>query len=199
MYIIAVDDGYFEFKWRMEKHVFKAPVCFVYTYHVEPLNVVLKLMTIDGLDGTEIFLDTANEILHGRRTLDLVLLAGITYCGFNIIDPVVIHETLNVPVIVVTDKPPNDEAVEKALRAHFRDYEVRLRILQRFRRCTSIVRVEYLNTQLYLQPLGLAVDKAVEYIKSLMLKSGYPEPLRLAKLIASTIGRLIARSITSTC
>lgn len=78
--------------------------------------VVLGKITIDGTDATE----TLVEMLGGF-SFDAVMLSGVSYAGFNLIDPKKIYERFGVPVIIVCRSKPNNDAVRAALVNHFED------------------------------------------------------------------------------
>jgi len=187
--IIAVEDGYFKFEWKTLNIKAKTVLCILHSKGLYPQNVKLKLITVDGMDATEKFLEGLEEL--NLPHINLILLGGITFAGFNIIDPIMVHERVNAPIVIVTDVKPSDVNVEKALKSHFKDWNVRLSILRRFRSLTSIVEIRHGNIILYVQPLGLDSKEAVGIVKSLIVKGSYPEPLRVAKMIASATSRAL--------
>ncbi len=186
---VGFEDGYFPPKLK-EMKGYRTVLAAVLMENVKPKSVVLNLIEIDGLDGTEKAIQALLK-LQGKSQVDVVLLGGITFAGFNIIDPVEIYEAFDRSVIVVTEDKPSDEEVEKALRKHFLDWKDRLKILRRFREKAKIHRVRKVKGKLFIQPLGLNVEEAENIVLKLILKGKYPEPLRLAKTIASSLAKLI--------
>jgi len=187
--VVGFEDGYFPPKLKeMKGH--RTVLAAVLTENVKPKSVVLNSIEIDGLDGTEKAVQSLFK-LQEKSQVDVVLLGGITFAGFNIIDPVEIYETFGKPVIVITEDEPSDEEVERALRKHFLDWKDRLKILKRFRGKAKIHRVRKVKGKLYIQPLSLNVEEAENIVLKLILKGKYPEPLRLAKTIASALAKLI--------
>jgi len=73
-------------------------------------------ITVDGLDATEKLI----EILNGWD-FDAVLLAGVSFAGFNVIDPMAIHEKFREPTIIISRTKPDNKAVKRALQRHFED------------------------------------------------------------------------------
>ncbi len=186
---VGFEDGYFPPKLK-EMRGYKTVLAAVLTENTEPKSLVLNTIEIDGLDATEKAVQALLK-LHGKHRVDIVLLGGITFAGFNIIDPIEVHSVLEKPVIVVTEDKPSDEDVEKALRKHFLDWKERLAILRKFRREARIHRVRRVKGKLYIQPLGLSADEAEFLVSKLILKGKYPEPLRIAKTVASALAKLI--------
>jgi len=187
--VVGFEDGYFPPKLK-EMRGYSTVLAAVLTENVEPKSVILDLIEIDGLDATEKAIQALLKLRENYR-IDVILLGGITFAGFNIINPVEIYEIFRKPVIVVTEDEPSDEEVERALKKHFLDWKDRVTILRKFRKKSKIHRVRRVKGKLYIQPLGLNVEEAENIVLRLILKGKYPEPLRLAKTIASSLAKLI--------
>ena len=141
-------------------------------------NVFLTEITVDGLDAT-----TALIKLLKRKTFDLIFLSGISFAGFNLIDVEELFNTFNKPVIVVTDEKPNNLAVKKALKLHFKDWIERWRIIKKLGQLYSI-KINLYKNPLYFEVFGIHHKKARELIKAFALFSKVPEPVRIARIIA---------------
>jgi len=187
---VGFEDGYFPPPLKGSKGQYTV-LASVFTDNITPVDVYLTLIEIDGLDATEKALNALAHFKSEGKLFDVILLGGITYAGFNIIDPMRLYEIFETPVIVVTQDKPKDEEVEKALKKHFIDWKERLTILKKFRAKAKISKVVKDKTKLYIQPLGIDLLLAQKIIKELIVKGAYPEPLRLAKQIATTLGKLI--------
>jgi len=87
--------------------------------------VKVELVKVDGLDATE-------KLISALRSweFDVVMLAGVSFAGFNLIDPTIVYEKYGKPVIIVVRKKPNNVAVKKALKEHFEDWRVRWAIFE---------------------------------------------------------------------
>lgn len=188
--LVSFEDGYFPPHLKGAKGSYTV-LASLHTHHIHPKDINLSLIEIDGLDGTEKALSMLTLFKMKNLDFNLILLGGITYAGFNIIDPIVLNENFNVPVIVITQDRPNDVEVEKALKKHFIDWKERLAILKKFRSKARIFKFARNKTKLYIQPLGLSREEAENIVESLVIRGGYPEPLKLAKQIASALGKLI--------
>ncbi|MGE5533131.1 MAG: DUF99 family protein, partial [Bacillota bacterium] len=70
---------------------------------------------IDGLDATEKFATMINTSPHHRQ-LRVVMLNGISFAGFNIVDIKSLSIATNLPVIVLTHHKPDLEGVHEALK-----------------------------------------------------------------------------------
>ncbi|WP_048055857.1 DUF99 family protein [Pyrococcus sp. ST04] len=175
--VIGFDDGTFRWKARGERVIL---VGVVMKGSVDVLGVVTRWITIDGLDVTDAIIDA---VLSSRfKDLRVILLKGITYAGFNIVDVHRVFRETGLPVVVVIRKKPNIQAMEEALKKHFDDYEVRISLLRK-----SGKLVELVPGKLYYQAVGLTEEVAREVIEITRKNSLIPEALRLAHMIASAV------------
>jgi endonuclease V-like protein UPF0215 family len=54
-------------------------------------------------------------------TLRAVILGGVSFAGFNVIDPTIVYEEFWKPVIVISRTKPDNKAVKRALQYDFED------------------------------------------------------------------------------
>jgi endonuclease V-like protein UPF0215 family len=146
-------------------------------------SVRLGRVTVDGRDATDILLGMLVDI-----RCDVVILGGVSFAGFNIIDSNRLHEELDVPVIVYSGKEPDSASVLAALRAHFDDWEERWASVARLGDVYSIVtRVGY--PPVFFEVVGESRDWCVEVLRSSASLTRAPEPVRVAGIIARGITR----------
>lgn len=182
--VLAVEDGSFkaDFPLRRRGKNKAFLVCvLVEDFRVE--EVFLSYVTVDGLDATKRLAEILKRI---KKKLDVVLLASVAYAGFNLIDPIKIHEKFGFPVLVVNPKKPNEEAVKLALKKHFNDWEKRLKIIQKVGKPSPLKIGE--NKTVYVYSFGLPLKEAEKLLRRLTVFGGRPEPLRVADLIARGLG-----------
>jgi len=146
-------------------------------------------VTVDGLDSTEKILAITRSFSK-HSPVDAIMLSSLSYAGFNVVDPFKLREELDVPVIIVTKKRPEINGVERALKRHFEDWEVRLRPFIKLSEATEPVLVKKGDAKYYVQTIGYPIDRAVKTCISTTTLGGLPEPLRIAKLIASAASKL---------
>jgi len=173
MPIVGVEDGSFQ-----KGVTQKALVVAVLLKGLKIENVRAAKITVDGLDATERLV----EILNG---LDFaaVFLAGLSFAGFNIIDPKVVYEQFRKPVIVVTRTKPNNKAVKRALQRHFDDWKARWSVFEKLAPAHEIV-VSASATPVYAKTVGVNVKWAGNLIQATSICGRIPEPIRAARLIA---------------
>ena len=71
-------------------------------------------IAIDGFDATEQIASMINSSPHCKQ-LRLVMLNGITFAGFNVVDIKKLNSATKLPVIALTREKPDLEAIHKAL------------------------------------------------------------------------------------
>ncbi|NJE29953.1 DUF99 family protein [Thermococcus sp. 18S1] len=177
--VVGFDDGTFSFssKLQREKTIL---IGVVMKGSQEVVGVLSRWITVDGNDATEAMIDAIGSSRF--KDLRLILLKGITYAGFNVVDLERLHGETGLPVIVVVRKRPDIGAMEAALRKHFPDAEERLRLLKK-----APPLVEMIPEKLYFQAVGVDEKTAVEVIRATTRTGLTPEPLRLAHMIASAV------------
>ena len=145
-------------------------------------GVLHTRIEIDGLDATEQIAAMINGSPH-RKQLRLVMLSGITFAGFNIVDIKKLNMTTTLPVLALTREKPDLEAIHGALK-NLPNTEERWRIALA---AGEIHEVICKGARLYLELAGLSLADAQKIVKLTSTRSSYPEPLRVAHLIASGI------------
>lgn len=135
-------------------------------------------MTVDGTDVTEVLLS-----LIRRMRYDAILLSGISFAGFNLIDIKKLAHLARKPVIAVTGGRPDNVAVRSALHKHFSDWKERWRAVQNAGRLYSCKPLAS-EPKLYFEVSGGSVGLAKDIIVSSAMVSRLPEPVRVAGLVA---------------
>jgi endonuclease V-like protein UPF0215 family len=145
-------------------------------------GVMHTRIILDGLDATAKIAEMINASPH-RRQLRLVMLSGVTFAGFNVVDIQKLHVDTGLPVLAVTQNQPDLDAIHDAL-THLSHAEERWRIIQA---AGEIHRVRNRGAKLYVGLAGLSLGDAQTLLELTSTMGGYPEPLRVAHLIASGI------------
>ncbi|MDI9620204.1 MAG: DUF99 family protein [Candidatus Nezhaarchaeota archaeon] len=183
---LGVEDGSFD--PRDLKRRGKTILCCTLMENLRFEDVRLRLIEVDGLDATEKLIDMAKTL----ETADVIMLGGITFAGFNLVDPVEVYGQFKVPIIVVTRDKPDNQSVLEALKKHFADWSIRYEV---FRRLADISPVYELKPSpkenpVYVEVVGMAVEEAFEVLKKTTIRGRMPEPIRLANSIAKAASRL---------
>lgn len=173
--IIAWDDGPFEFKSKG-----KDILVGVIFRGGQFLDGLLKTeIEIDGLDATEKIIEKILKTRH--KDLRIIMLDGITFAGFNIVDIREIYERTGMSVIVVNRKEPNLKEFTAVLK-RMEDYELRLKCVEN---AGPIYWTDVKNKRISFQCYGIEKEDAGKIIKGTSTMSLIPEPLRVAHLIAT--------------
>jgi endonuclease V-like protein UPF0215 family len=113
--------------------------------------------------------------------LHLVMLQGIALAGFNVVDVFALHTQLDLPILVVSRKQPDMEAIKDALLTRVRGGQKKWEIIERLGPMEPAASA-------YVQRVGLTLEQAAAVVKRLAVEGSIPEPLRVAHLIAGAIG-----------
>ncbi|MEM0359926.1 MAG: DUF99 family protein [Candidatus Diapherotrites archaeon] len=175
---IGIDDGHFT-----PKRKGKTKLVFVLLRSDNRIEGILSAdITVDGSDSTKTIIETLSNscFLEQARC---IFLEGINFAGFNIADAQAISKKTGLPVIIVFRKKPDIEGIKKALKK-FSDSMEKTALLEKAGEifCTQ---------KIFFQCHGIRAEQAMEMIKKFTLHSNFPEPVRIAHLVASsvTLGR----------
>lgn len=139
--------------------------------------IALTHFPVDGAGATAFLADWIGG-LRARPSLSGIVLGGITIAGLGIIDLVRLAETTLLPVVSVVRRDPARNRLADALRAApLPDREERLAVLARTPPAHAV-------GGLHFACAGLEPERAAAWIRHSQQKSGLPEALRLAHLVA---------------
>lgn len=147
-------------------------------------GVLRSEITRDGLDATGVISSMIKKSKHYSQ-LRIIMLDGVTYGGFNVVDIEELYRETGLPVIVVMRSYPDFEKIRAALR-HFPDGETRWEIIKKAGEIEKLVTGRN-GTLIYIQKAGIGAKSAEKVIRLTSIRSNIPEPLRVAHLIATGI------------
>lgn len=161
-----------------------------YVGRVKVVGTVFAGLRLDGVLVGEVEkdgMDAAFQLLHlirGSRFRghpQLIMLQGIALAGFNVVDVFFLHHELGLPILVVSRRLPNMEAVREAL--------LNGKIPSGRKKWTIIEQLGPMEPvhHVHVQRVGLSRHQAERAIKHFAGHSHIPEPLRAAHLIAGAI------------
>ena len=177
--VLGIDDGSFA---RTDRTAPLVAVAISAPDHVE--GILRSEVQVDGWDATErmVALLRDSRYLEGARAL---LLDGVSFGGFNVVDLGRLARALRRPVVSVTRDRPEWPSIRAALRKHFPiDGERRWRRL----RAHPLFRVPTDGEPLWAAAVGCTRAEARELLARTTVRGFWPEPLRVAHLIAHAIG-----------
>ncbi len=176
--VVGVDDGPFR---RTGKFAPLVAVVLSTPNYVE--GILRGRVTVDGTDATErvVTLLRSSPFLEGVRA---VLLDGIAVGGFNLLNLGTLHRELARPIVTVTRRSPDFAAIRRALQTYFpADFAQRWRLV----RARLLFRVPTDGAPLWASAVGCSRSAAVALIRRTTVRGRFPEPLRLARLVARAI------------
>lgn len=145
---------------------------------------------LEGVVSSKVRRDGANatrkvaDMVCGCRfapQLQAVMLQGIAFAGFNVVDIHRLHETTGLPVLVVARKAPDLEAIREALLTKVPGGERKWRLIERAGPMEPM-------EKLWVQRAGIEKHDAAVLLRRHARHGHLPEPLRTAHLIAGGIG-----------
>jgi len=170
---IGFDDSPFE-RHQQEKVNISGVVCANTRFE----GMVWGAVEVDGSDATE----TICQLLIGKKflpQLHLVLLDGIGFGGFNLIDLPQLAQKLDLPCIAVMRKPPNLQKMKDAM-SRLPNYETRLMILRQAGKIHAY-------PPFFFQVCGARPETIAQALPQLTDRGKVPEALRLAHLIGAAV------------
>lgn len=175
--ILGIDDSHFE---KGDDECLVIGVLYREGYVESVLSTRIR---VDGDDATQKFAELANS---SKSKPNALMLQGITFAGFNIVDVQELSRLTGLPVIAIMRKRPDFDAVRSALQ-NLPDSESRWEKVEsagELRKCGDI----------YFQAAG--TEDAPAFISTTTVRGNMPEPVRLAHVIASgvTLGSVHGRA-----
>lgn len=177
---IGIDDG--PFVPHTKGYVPVVGVVFRGGYWLD--GVMNTKIEIDGFDATEKIAFMITSSPHYKQ-LRVVMLNGITFAGFNIVDIKALNTATNLPVITVTRQKPDFVEIHKALK-NLSSSEKRWEAILSAGEPIEVI-TRSAKAKIYMQAVGIPLEDAQNIVRLTSTRSNIPEPLRVAHLIASGI------------
>jgi len=149
-------------------------------------GVMRTEVEVDGTDATE----KIASMIMGSPHYDqvrVVVLNGVTFAGFNVVDIRELSKKVGLPVIAVTQKKPDFEDIRKALE-NLPEHEKRWKAMENAGKIIA-VRRRGAEEPVYMQVAGILEKDAERILRSTSTRSNVPEALRVAHIIASGFAR----------
>jgi endonuclease V-like protein UPF0215 family len=181
--VLGVDDG--AFIPHVKGQVPVIGVVFRGGYWLD--GVMHTEIAVDGFDATEKISAMITGSPHYRQ-LRVIMLNGITFAGFNIVDVEALYGATKLPVITVTREKPDLVEVRKALQ----NLSCSEKRWEAILKAGEPIEVSTRNAEakVYVQTIGVSKEDAQKILRLTSTRSNIPEALRVAHLIASGISHL---------
>lgn len=171
----GVEDGSFQAFQKEESYAY---LCGVLTESGFIRKVRLARIRVDGLDATEKLLCLLEDV-----EAEAIILGGITFAGFNVVDPHRVFKEIGIPVIVYSGTRPDNEKMLAALKGHFVDWRERWEIIEGLGPIYEVTTLPR-EPPVYFEVVGGSPEWAEEVLCCSAVVSRIPEPVRVAGLIA---------------
>jgi endonuclease V-like protein UPF0215 family len=142
---------------------------------------------VDGFDATDKIATMVVNSPHYRQ-LRVIMLDGITFGGFNVVDMKSLNAEIRLPVIAVTRDKPDFHEIRKALenlQSPAKRWKAILNAGEIFE-----VSTRRKGEKAFMEICGILEDDARKIVKLTSTRSSIPEPLRVAHLVASGVHKL---------
>jgi len=176
--VLGVDDGVFI--PRSKGLVDVVGIVFRGGYWLD--GVMRTEIEVDGLDATEKIASMITESPHYKQ-LRIIMLSGITFAGFNVVDIKELYSKTSLPVIALTRDLPKMEEIKQALE-NLPEKEKRWKAILNAGEIFEVQTREG-EEPIYMQIAGIEREDAEKIVKITSTRSNIPEPLRVAHIIAS--------------
>jgi endonuclease V-like protein UPF0215 family len=143
-------------------------------------GVMMSEATIDGDDADQAIKDLLAHSRY-REQIRLVMIDGIAFGGFNVIDIDDLSQATGIPFCTVTRDRPDLPSMRAALQKNFADWDRRFEIVSRH----ALNEVMTGHRSVFVSISGASVEEVGEFLRGSTLQGAVPEPLRLAHLIAT--------------
>jgi endonuclease V-like protein UPF0215 family len=175
--ILGLDDGPFS---RGDREVVVVGVVFRGGSFLD--GVLSTKVEVDGLDATDKIIGLVNGTKF--RDLRVVMIDGLGFGGFNLVDIGRFYNETKLPIIVVVRDKPDFDEIKSALE-NLPYKEERWRLIEK---ASEVMSVETKpGKKIHMQFSGIKEEDAREIVKLSATRSLIPEPIRVAHLIAQGI------------
>lgn len=140
-------------------------------------GILSTMVRVDGNDSTRKLIDMINKCKF-KPQLQCILLDGIAFGGFNIIDIEELYKKTKIPVMVVIRRMPNLKKIFETLIKLNKKSKIKL--IEKAGQVNKIGKI-------FVQIKGVDIHKAKEILNITCTRSLIPEPIRVAHLIAAGV------------
>ncbi len=145
-------------------------------------GVMRTEVDVDGMGATEKIASMITGSPHYDQ-IRVVVLNGVTFAGFNVVDIKKLFKKVGLPVIAVTRQKPDFEEIKKALE-NLPEREKRWEAMKNAGKIIE-VRTRRAEEAVYMQIAGISKKDAEKILMRTSTRSNVPEALRVAHIIAS--------------
>ncbi len=176
--VIGFDDAPFD--KDNDKTVLVVGAVFRGGYRLE--GVLSTKIDVDGINSTQKLTEIVNKSKH-KGQLQIIMLDGIAFGGFNVVDINKLSKDTGLPVITTMRTYPDFDKIKLALR-NVKEPEKRFELMQK---AGDIHEINLDDKKIYIQKANIELEDVIKILKIACTRSFMPEAVRAAHLIASGI------------
>ncbi|MFX0010702.1 MAG: DUF99 family protein [Candidatus Hermodarchaeota archaeon] len=179
---IGFDDAKFEFNSNSKTTNLIGIIC----QGTRMVGMVKNEIFIDGDNATDILIELTRQ---NEKHVQFILTDTITFGGFNIIDLQKIYDITKKPIIAVTERSVDLNAVRKALVNKFpKKYEEKLKnIVNAGDLYETSIETAGGRSKVYFHSKGIQFPEVDALLSKVCIDSKIPEPVRLAHIIGKAL------------
>jgi len=179
---IGFDDATFNFNSNFKTTNLIGVIC----QGTRMVRMVKKEIRIDGYDATEVLIELTKQ---NEKHVQYILTDTITFGGFNILDLEKIYDITNKPIIAVTERLVDLEAVRKAIVKKFpENFQQKLQnIVNAGELYETEVETAGGSSKVYFHLKGIQVSEVESLLNKVCIDSKIPEPVRMAHIIGKAL------------
>lgn len=140
-------------------------------------GVLSTKIKVDGNDSTKKLIEMINKCKF-KPQIQCIILDGIAFGGFNIVDVEELNKKTKIPVIIVIRRMPDFKKIKATLKKLGKERKYRL-----IEKAGEVHKVG----KIYIQITGISLEDAKKVLKISCTRSLLPEPIRAAHIIAAGI------------
>jgi hypothetical protein len=142
----------------------------------------MSQIVVDGEDSTSSVIDLYRKC-NNPGQIRAVLVDGIAFAGFNVVDIEKVAEEIDLPVLAVTPNRPDREDFRAAMERSGNSSEA-------FEKLDEPSEYRASDGTVYFQYAGCSEDKARKIVRYSLLQGLVPEPIRVAHMIGRSFREL---------
>ena len=147
-------------------------------------GVMSTKVKVDGFDATDRIASMTVNSPHYKQ-LRVIMLDGVTFAGFNVVDIKKLNEKTKLPIIVVTRDKPNFKEIHDALK-HLPESEKRWKAVMNAGEIFKVT-TRGKSEKVFIEAAGIREEDAKKIVRLTATRSSVPEALRVAHLVASGV------------
>lgn len=173
--ILGLDDG--PFSRPVDKFASFVGVLMRLDGRIEGIRI--GRLPVDGDEAESAISGMVDSI--GKDNINLIMSEGITFAGFDIVDPDKIFRETGIPYVSITQSYADIGAMEAALSKHGE--------LKKASKLKSLnpVRCRINGGEFVVNYAGISEMEALKILEKSMLVGNVPEPVRIANMMAGAI------------